>query len=134
MLIHRSLPLVAVLLTCALPLCAQNSESFGGNIVLGRPTDRSITVNALFTTDQDGVFLEYGSASGDYAGKTPVRDSIKANVPYQEVIANLGADRLYYYRVNSKAAGKPAFSQSAEHSFRTQRAKGSTFTFTIVAD
>ena len=122
------------MLTGALPLCAQNSESFGGNIILGRPTDRSITVNALFTTDQDGVFLEYGAAPGVYAGATPVRDSIKANVPYQEVIPSLAADRLYYYRVNSKAVGKTAFSQSAEHSFRTQRAKGSTFTFTIVAD
>ena len=122
------------MLTCTLALCAQNSESFGGNIILGRPTDRSITVNALFTSDQDGVFLEYGTAPGVYLSRTQVRDSIKASVPYQEVIPNLGADRLYYYRVNSKAAGRTAFSQSAEHSFRTQRAKGGTFTFTIVAD
>lgn len=39
---------------------AQTSESFGGNIVLGRPTDRSITVNVLFTANQDSVYLEYG--------------------------------------------------------------------------
>ena len=127
-------PLAAALLLFLLPLGAQNSESFGGNIILGRPTDRSITVNVLFTADQDGVFLDYGAAPGVYTSVTPSRGAIKANVPYQEVIANLAADRLYYYRVNSKAAGKTAFSQSAEHTFRTQRPKGSTFTFTVVAD
>ena len=124
----------AALLFVAIPLWGQVSESFGGNIILGRPTDRSITVNALFIADQDGVYLEYGTTPGTYTGTTQVQLSIKANVPYQEVIGNLGADRLYYYRVNSKAAGKTAFSQSAEHSFRTQRAKGSSFTFTVVAD
>jgi len=121
-------------LILAIPLAAQTSESFGGNIILGRPTDRSITVNILFTTDQDGVFLEYGTAAGTYTGTTLTKTAIKANIPYQEVITNLGADRLYYYRVNYKAAGKTAFSQSAEHTLRTQRAKGSTFTFTIVSD
>ena len=37
----------AALLGCALPLRAQLSESFGGNIVLGRPTDRSINARLM---------------------------------------------------------------------------------------
>ena len=42
----------------------QTSETFGGNIVLGRPTDRWVTVNVLFTADQDSVYLEYGARAG----------------------------------------------------------------------
>ncbi len=121
-------------LACTGAMYAQNSESFGGNIVLGRPTDRSITVNAQFTSDQDAVFLDYGTAAGTYSGKTGVKNAIKTNVPFQDVISGLSADTLYYYRVNSMAAGKTVFSQSAEHTFRTQRAKGSSFTFTLVSD
>ena len=62
---------------------AQVSESFGGNIVLGRPTDRSITVNALFMTDQDTVYLEYGEKSGtlDKADGSSSGDQSQGSLP-----------------------------------------------------
>lgn len=54
---------------------AQTSETFGGNIVLERPTDLSITVNVLFTANQDEVYLEYGLASGTYTNQVRAKQS-----------------------------------------------------------
>ena len=106
---------------------AQANESFGGNIVLGRPTDRSIVVNVLFTADHDSVYVEYGLAPGALTLQTQPQAGIKANVPYQEVVSGLQANRRYYYRVRyRKNAGEP-YGASAEHRFQTQRAAGSTF-------
>lgn len=131
------------LVTCGLALAlagpaglspAQESESFGGNIVLGRPTDRSITASVLFTSDQDTVYLEYGEQPGALAGRTPPQANVRAGEPYEEIIGGLQPDRRYYYRVRSKAAGQDLLAASAEHSFHTQRALGRTFTFTVVAD
>ena len=113
---------------------AQTSESFGGNIVLGRPTDRSITVNVLFTANQDSVYLEYGESSGALMQQTAPKQNIRANEPFEDVISGLEPNRRYYYRVRYRVAGQTSFGASAEHSFHTQRAQGSTFTFTLIAD
>ena len=113
---------------------AQTSENFGGNIVLGRPTDRSITVNVLFTANQDEVYLEYGENPGSMTNQTAPKQAIKANMPYEDVISGLQPNRRYYYRVRFKGPGQTAFGASAEHSFQTQRAPGSTFAFTLIAD
>lgn len=113
---------------------AQTSETFGGNIVLGRPTDRSITVNVLFTSSHESAYVEYGGRPGALDRQTPVRQSIRANVPYQEVIEGLEPGQRYYYRVRYKKTAQDAFGASKEHTFHTQRPRGSTFTFTVAAD
>lgn len=113
---------------------AQSAGTFDGNIVLGRPTDRSITVNVLFRQDQDAVFLEYGERPGELTKQTSVRLNIKAKAPYEEVIASLEPNRRYYYRVRYRGPGQLNFAAGAENTFHTQRAPGSTFTFTLVAD
>ena len=113
---------------------AQTSESFGGNIVLGRPTDRSITVNVLFTANQDSVYLEYGDVSGALTQQTTPKQNIRANEPFEDIISGLQPNRRYFYRVRYRAAGQTTFGASAEHYFQTQRAQGSTFTFTLIAD
>ncbi|MBL8172843.1 MAG: metallophosphoesterase [Acidobacteria bacterium] len=113
---------------------AQTSESFGGNIVLGRPTDRSITVNVLFTANQDSVYLEYGENPGLLTQQTAPKQNIRANEPFEDIISGLQPNRRYFYRVRYRAAGQTTFGASAEHSFHTQRAAGSAFTFTLIAD
>ncbi len=113
---------------------AQANETFDGNIILGRPTDSSVTVNVLFTANQDAVYLEYGDKSGELLRQTAVRQSVRANAPYEEVIGQLEPNRRYYYRVRFRGVGQTAFGASAEHSFQTQRPPGSAFTFTLVAD
>ncbi len=64
---------------------AQSSETFGGNIVLGRPTDRSITVNVLFTANQDAVYFEYGESPGALTKQTNPQQNSRAKVPYEFV-------------------------------------------------
>jgi hypothetical protein len=126
--------LVLVLAGSARPGVAQEAESFGGDIVLGRPTDRSVTVSALFASDQDVVYLEYGGQAGQLTSRTLPRANVRAGVPYVELIDGLQPNRRYFYRVRYQSPGGGAPSASAEHAFVTQRAPGSTFTFTVVAD
>ncbi len=112
---------------------AQESETFGGNIVLGRPTDRSVTVSVLFDRPQDLVYVEYGEP-GALTRQTPPQANVEAGVPYEEVLDGLLPNRRYAYRVRSRPAGASVSGASGEHAFHTQRALGSTFVFTVVAD
>ena len=96
---------------------AQTSEAFGGNIVLGRPTDRSITVNVLFPAAQDAVYLEYGETSGALTNQTVPKTAIAANVPFEDVIDGLQGNRRYYYRVRFRGPGQTTFGASAASIF-----------------
>lgn len=118
----------------AMVATAQSSETFGGNIVLGRPTDRSVTVNALFTADHDSVYVEYGEQAGAYSKQTAPKAGIRANVPYQETLSDLAANTRYVYRIRYRKAAGGEYLASAEHRFQTQRPPGNRFTFTMVAD
>lgn len=130
----RAALLALALAWAAAPASAQEAESFGGDIVLGRPTDRSVTVSVLFPTNQDAVWLEYGPTAAQFTGRTPTRADVRAGVPYEETIAGLEPDRPYAYRVRYQPAGRGAAEASAVHAFHTQRAPGSTFVFTVTAD
>lgn len=107
---------------------------FDGNIILGRPTDRSVTVNLMFQSDQESFFLEYGEAPGSWLRQTPLRSGLKARVAYEEVVAGLEPNRRYYYRLRFRGAGQVAYGATAEYTFHTQRAPGTTFAFTLIAD
>lgn len=126
--------LSVVVATAALLTAGQVSTRFDGNIILGRPTDRSVVVNILFTTDQESVYLEYGTTSGDLTRQTPIRQGIRARVPLEETLAGLEPNRRHYYRVRFRGPGQTVFAASAEYTFHTQRARGSEFVFTMIAD
>jgi hypothetical protein len=102
------------------------------SIILGRPTDRSITASVLADRSIDG-FLEYGPTSGGYLFNTaPV--PIPAGSPVEIEIGELSPDTKYYYRLRYRPSDGAGFSAANEHSFRTQRASGKTFSFAIQAD
>jgi hypothetical protein len=91
------------------------------NVVLGRPTDNSITLSVLSAVDQT-VSIDYGTSPGNYTSRTdPV--SLHANLPAEIALTNLMPDMEYYYSIDG-----------VENTFHTARALGSTFTFTIQAD
>jgi hypothetical protein len=114
-------------------LLLQNSVTAQNpNIILGRPTDTSITASVQFTQDLE-FYIEYGSQSGNYTHSTPTL-SHKSIRPDEVDLHNLFPNTQYYYRVQSKPSNKPTFTPSAEYSFHTQRPPGSSFTFTIEAD
>ncbi len=101
------------------------------SILLGRPTDHSVTANVI--PDQSGqISLEYG-ATPSYGSETTAT-ACTANEPVEVVIDGLTADTEYYYQVRFRATSGDPWTGGGQHSFHTQRAPGSPFTFTIISD
>ncbi|MEI7851532.1 MAG: fibronectin type III domain-containing protein, partial [Kiritimatiellales bacterium] len=124
---------VVLIMLCAVVFAGHaEAQQFSGSIVLGRPTGHSITVSVLASNDLQMV-LEYGLSSGAYSNQTAVTN-LTANQPLEFELSGLQADTLYYYRLQYKGAGDPDYLADTEHTFRTQRAPGSTFIFSIHGD
>ena len=103
------------------------------NILLGRPTDNSIMINTI--VDENGeVKFEYGIESGNYTTGETSTMSVTAGVPVEVLIGGLNPDTKYYYRILYRVTSGSEWIAGSEHSFHTQRVKGETFTFTIIAD
>lgn len=101
-------------------------------VVLGRPTDRAITLSVLAPEPME-AFVEFGTAAGQYSGKTsPVTG--KAGEPFEIAIAPLAANTRYYYRLRHHRSGQSPFDFAAEQTFMTARAAGTTFTFGVQGD
>ncbi len=100
--------------------------------ILGRPTDVSINLSLLFNQHVD-VYAEYGTISGNYSqSTTPITNVV--NIPNHIDLTNLQPNTKYYYRTRYRQTGVGTYLMGTEHSFYTQRAVGSTFTFTVEAD
>ena len=123
--------LIVALLFCAFWL-PKHAQAQTNTIVLGRPTDTSITVSIQFSKDVD-FYIEYGTSPGVYTKTTPTI-SHKSVKPDEVDLHNLYPNTPYYYRVNYKLPGATKFTPDPEHHFHTQRPSGSQFTFTIEAD
>jgi hypothetical protein len=102
------------------------------SIILGRPTDNAITASILFDQNVE-YYLEYGVQSGTYTNVTTTYNNV-ANVPDEIDITNLMSNTRYYYQMKYKLVGAATYTSTPEYSFHTQRAQGSTFTFTVEAD
>ena len=102
------------------------------NILLGRPTDESITANIIPDANAE-FYVEYGASSGSYDDQTSTF-SATANQPGEIVISDLDANTAYFYRIVYRQTGTTDWNEGVEHSFVTQKAPGSTFTFDIVSD
>ena len=102
------------------------------SIILGRPTDTSITASILF--DQNVYYyIEYGTVSGAYPLVTTTYTNV-SNTPDEIDLVNLVANTKYYYRMVYKLVGSANFNTTPEYSFNTQRLPGSAFTFTLESD
>jgi hypothetical protein len=107
------------------PTSAYVPETSAFNIILGRPTDISVAAS-LYAREDTQVSITWHPISG---GSSPTLSvSLKAGVPQTVDLTGLSPDTAYAYHVI--VDGVPA----GEHTFHTQRASGSTFTFTIDAD
>ncbi len=123
-----------LLLTAVGVIRSQTAETFPGFINLGRPTDRSMTINITYPMDLAFQYLEYGEQPDALSRQTAVRQGIRANQPCQEVLSDLAPNRHYYYRVRHKKQAQDSYSSSEVFTFHTQRAPGSTFRFCIQGD
>jgi hypothetical protein len=79
------------------------------------------------------VWLEYGTQSGSYPLMS-AHVSLQAGVPANLELPGLQADTRYVYRVRTAADSGSGVEPPAEHAFRTQRSRGSIFSFTVDAD
>jgi uncharacterized protein (TIGR03437 family) len=111
---------------------AAAQPKFTAGELLSRVTNTSVTVNVEVDKDID-IYFEYGAVSGTYTGKTDTR-RVVAGAPVEMLIDKLQANTRYYYRSQYREAGATAFTARPEHSFQTQRPRGSTFTFAIQFD
>ena len=102
------------------------------SVVLGRPTDKGITVSVLSAEAREG-YLEYGTAAGQYSGKTEAT-KFPFGAPVEVLLDGLKRDTRYYYRLQHRKPGEEAFTANPERSFCTQRSPGSAFTFEIQGD
>ena len=119
--------LLIILLFTALPTFSQDRS-----IILGRPTDTSVTASILFDQPVE-FFLEYGVQTGIYSGTTPTTTGA-ANIPDEVEVGGLLPNTRYFYRMKYRPVSGGAFTSTPEYTFHTQRALGSTYTFTIEAD
>ncbi len=102
------------------------------SLVLGRVSDRSVTVSALAKEPMEGLF-EYGTASGNYGRKTSLL-TLPAGKTVEMVFDNLQPNAEYFYRLQCRKPGDANFVARPECRFHTQRAAGSTFMFAIQGD
>lgn len=101
-------------------------------VILGRPTDQSVTANILF--DQSVVLkVEYGVVSEVYTSVTG-EFTINQNEPKAVVLSGLNPNTRYFYRLRYRTSAETTFRIGNEGTFQTQRSRGSTFSFTIEAD
>jgi hypothetical protein len=91
------------------------------SILLGRPTNESITANIIADTDVE-FYVEYGTSSGDYPDQTSTFTATP-DEPIEIVIDGLSANDQYFYRIVYRKTGATEWNPGAEHSFDTQRAR-----------
>lgn len=120
--------------TSDIAILAKNwlTSVFNGTIVLGEPTNTSVTIS-LLSNDTLETYLQYGTEPAVYIGQTDV-NTIPAGTPTKAVIQNLQPNTQYYYRLCVCPPGQTEFSKGPEYTFHTQRPPGSTFVFDIQAD
>ncbi len=108
--------------------------TFTGEELLGKPTNTSITINIVPASTIE-YHYQYGTSSGSYTMQTS-NSTATGGQPHEVTITGLNPDTQYFYRMRYHAPGDSMsdWVNRTEHSFWTQRAEGSTFTFTVTSD
>jgi hypothetical protein len=118
--------IAVTLLFAQKPQRSQDGPDVATTVVLGRPTGASITISVM-NRSATSAMIDYGTAAGVYTAHTdPV--NLLAGTPTEITLTGLAPNTRYFYRL--ELGKKP----SAEESFMTQRAPGSTFTFAVQGD
>jgi hypothetical protein len=108
-------------------------NGFDGNVILGVPTDTSITAS-VFSPDQNAtIFLSYGLKSQQATWQSPVV-ALVAGQPSNIVLSNLLPNTNYFYQLNVQLSSSSGYVTTGEYSFHTARPPGSSFVFAIQGD
>jgi hypothetical protein len=108
--------------------------TFTAGELLGKPENDSITINIVPDTTIE-YHYQYGTTTGGPYADTPDYTA-EAGQPSEVTITGLTPNTQYFYRMqyHAPADGPADWVTREEHSFWTQRAKGSSFTFTVTSD
>ncbi len=102
------------------------------SIMLGRPTDTSITVSIIASTHLE-AFIEYGLCDTCFDRST--RPFNLSSEKCREIeINNLAPDKRYWYRLHYRKSPASRYAVGQTGTFNTQRREGSKYRFTITAD
>lgn len=105
---------------------------FDGSIVLGRPTNTSMT--ASVTANQEmNVYISWGATSNKYSKKSNSLISTPLK-PATIVVDGLKANSIYYYKLYFKNTKDSKFSSTPEYSFTTPRTQGQSYSFVVQSD
>jgi phosphodiesterase/alkaline phosphatase D-like protein len=126
------IPFLVALLTVDIEVRSASEPVYAATELLCRPTDTSITVNALADRDLY-IYLKYGTASGALSRQT-VPEYYPGNSPINIQLTDLQPDTRYYYRMVHSESNSGPWTEREEHAFQTQRSVGSSFSFTISSD
>ncbi|MEI7902566.1 MAG: hypothetical protein WCK89_20140, partial [bacterium] len=128
----NGVPILIGVQSFSVAVTAASGSTVAYDLILGRPTDQSITVSML-SSNALQVYVEYGTVPGVYAGQTALTNSAAAR-PVEMELTGLQADTLYTYRLRYRETGAPSYRAGEAHTFHTQRAPGSAFTFSLQGD
>jgi predicted phosphodiesterase len=109
------------------------------DLVLGRPTDRSITVRVMPFGDGQGR-VRYreeqggGGASDLSDSKTTSWKMFRNDVPFSIELEGLKPDTRYTYTWEYQPTGAEKSIETPIYTFHTQRSQGSSYVFTVTSD
>jgi predicted phosphodiesterase len=101
-------------------------------VILGRPTDASITMNVYAHNDME-FYIEYGLSSSKYDHITSIY-KLSAGHARDVTINDLKPDSKYYYHILRKETGEKDLTAAQKYSFHTCQSKGNGFCFVVQAD
>ena len=102
------------------------------DIVLGHPTGTSVTASIVSYAPVEGYF-EYGTNADEYEQRSALVQ-LAPGVAREVILDNLAPNTRHFYRWRSRAESGRGFEESDAFSFRTGRAQGDTFVFTVQSD
>ena len=102
------------------------------DIILGRPTQDSVTVSLLAYENMQG-YLEYGITTSEDTTKTDIQ-SLRKGEPLPLLVDALEPNTAYTYRFCWRSDESTPFKRSKRYGFHTQRPPGESFVFTVQAD
>jgi len=111
---------------------AMNIGSFPGTIILGRPTDSSITFSLLSNSSIGNVTLSVSVAATGVLSAQKSIFSLSKNKALEVEIGGLMPNTGYTYTISFTQGSQTQL--CPPHSFHTQRATGSTFLFSVMGD
>mgnify|MGYP006276676853 FL=1 len=109
---------------------AQGATTTKLNILIGRPTDKSVALSLLSTINGTAL-IEYGYSKTQLTVRTKSQAITNATPAIFE-LTNLRANATFYYRVRFTSSGKLQLTDI--YSATTQRKAGSQFSFTVQGD